>query len=133
MGRLVLDGAFFLGSVIVYLSALLLDHFELLGLRQAVSHFLGRPEAKPALKTSGIYRLVRHPLMLGLFMVFWASPRMTAGHLLFAVAMTLYILIGTMLEEKDLIRHFGNVYLHYIRRVPRYFPRIPRRDRRCTR
>jgi protein-S-isoprenylcysteine O-methyltransferase Ste14 len=106
------------------LSTFQIDHFELFGLRQVVDALRGARDRMQAFKTPFLYRLVRHPLMLGLLLVFWATPHMTAGHLLFAVMTTAYILVGVRFEEKDLVAEFGASYEQYRRRVPMLVPRL---------
>jgi protein-S-isoprenylcysteine O-methyltransferase Ste14 len=102
-----------IGWLIALTSTWLIDHFELFGLRQSRA---------AAFKTPLLYRLVRHPLMMGFLLAFWATPHMTAGHLLFAAMMTAYILIGVRLEERDLVAQFGDTYEQYRRRVPMLVP-----------
>jgi protein-S-isoprenylcysteine O-methyltransferase Ste14 len=104
------------------------DHFELTGLRQA-GWVAPRPVVTGGLQVRGMYAVVRHPLMTGLLVAFWATPRMGASHLLFAVASTGYVLLGVHFEERDLRRAFGPAYAAYAARVPALVPglALPRR------
>jgi protein-S-isoprenylcysteine O-methyltransferase Ste14 len=108
------------GWLIAIASTFMIDHFDLLGVRQAAT-VPGR-YAPPAFRIRWLYRWVRHPLMLGLLMAFWITPAMTVGHLLFAVAATAYIAVGVRLEERDLRRVIGPRYLVYAERVPAIAP-----------
>ena len=119
-----LTGTYWLGWLIANVSTFMIDHFDLFGLRQAFSKLRGSATTDPSFKTPLLYRIVRHPLMLGFLLAFWATPEMTAGHLLFAIAMTAYILVGVRLEERDLTARFGARYQHYCRSVPMLLPRI---------
>lgn len=113
---------FGLGWGLLLVSTFLIDHFELFGLRQVWAYFRRHEASTPAFKTPGPYRWVRHPMMLGIVVGFWATPHMTMGHLVLALGMTGYVLVGTALEERDLLRHFGRRYAAYRERVPMLVP-----------
>jgi protein-S-isoprenylcysteine O-methyltransferase Ste14 len=117
-----LRGVSFLGWGVVLVSSFLIDHFELFGLRQVVRHFRGRPAAAPAFRERSLYRVVRHPLMLGFLLAFWATPVMTMGHLFFAAMCSGYILVGIQIEERSLVAEHGDSYRDYRRRVPMLLP-----------
>ena len=118
-----LTATFCIGVLITVMSTFQIDHFELFGLRQVFDALRGAASRMQQFKTPLLYRLVRHPLMLGMLLVFWATPHMTAGHLLFAVMTTAYILVGVRFEEKDLVAQFGASYEQYRQRVPMLRPR----------
>ena len=124
LGQAVLYGLFGLGWLIVLLSTFLINHFDLFGLRQVWLHLLGKPYTPLKFTTPWLYKIVRHPLYVGWFLVFWATPTMTAAHLLFAVVTTIYILIATRLEERDLEDSLGEAYKDYKQRVPRFVPGV---------
>jgi methanethiol S-methyltransferase len=105
------------GWGIVLVSTFLIDHFELFGLKQTVSYAMGRPHEPPKFRERLFYRWVRHPLMLGFLIAFWATPVMSRGHLLFALVTTAYILIAIQIEERTLVHLHGDHYRDYQRRV----------------
>jgi protein-S-isoprenylcysteine O-methyltransferase Ste14 len=120
----ILTAICWIGWLIALASTYLIDHLELFGLRQLLDALSGAAARVTSFKTPLLYGLVRHPLMLGFLLAFWATPHMTAGHLLFALMMTGYILVGVRLEEQDLVGQFGESYEQYRRRVPMLVPRL---------
>jgi protein-S-isoprenylcysteine O-methyltransferase Ste14 len=111
-----------LGWLLVVGAVFAIDPWEFLGFRQALAAWRGTPEPAPRFKTPWLYRLVRHPMQLGLLLAFWVTPDMTVGRLVYAGAMTVYLLIGLMFEERALVRAYGDVYRDYQRRVPMLVP-----------
>ena len=121
-GRVVVWAVFWLGWGIALASTFMVSHFDLFGLRQVYLAWRGKPYTHIGFHARFLYRLVRHPLMLGFLIAFWAAPTMTAGHLLFSVAMTGYILIAVQLEERNLVAALGDQYRDYRREVPALIP-----------
>lgn len=118
---------FALGWLTVLVTTFLINHFELFGLQQAWFHVRGREPAAPRFRQPFLYRIVRHPLYAGFFLAFWATPRMSYGHLLLALGMSAYMLVAIRYEERDLVGLFGKDYEDYRSRVGMLTPRLRRR------
>ena len=121
-------GLFWIVWGMVLLSTFLINHFELFGLQQAWLNMQGREAEPPKFHQPLLYKWVRHPLYLGFFLAFWAAPEMTAGHLLLAVGVSIYMLIAIRYEERDLVDMFGQDYENYRRDVGMLTPRFRRRS-----
>ena len=124
--RLFLQALFWIGWGGVLVSTYLVDHFSLFGLKQVYSHLKERTEEGIPFRSPALYKVVRHPLYLGFIIAFWSTPRMTFGHLFFAVMTTAYIVVAIQFEERDLMRSYGETYREYRQRVSMLIP-FPRR------
>lgn len=103
-----------------------LGAFDPFGVTPLIARMRGKTPRAPRFVVRGLYRWVRHPLYLFCLVIIWAHPVLTSDRLLLDVLWTAWIVIGTILEERDLAREFGTDYQQYQRRVPMLLPRPPR-------
>ena len=129
-GTLLLQALFWMGWLLVLLSTFAIDHFDLFGLRQVYLHLRRREYIPVPFKQPVLYRYVRHPLLLGFMVAFWAAPKMSVGHLVFALATTVYSLLAIQLEERDLLASHGDTYRKYREQVSMIVPYRRRRSDR---
>ncbi len=125
VARTALWSLYVTGWLLVPLASLMINHFDLFGTRQVWLYLKQKAYTNLPFRTPMLYRFVRHPLYVGWIIAFWATPTMTAGHLLFAAGLTLYIFIAIPFEERDLKAHFGQEYIAYKQRVGGLIPRLP--------
>ncbi len=118
----VLYALFFIGWAILFISSFLINHFDLFGLRQTFLELMGKPYTQLKFRVTLFYKHVRHPLYFGMLLGMWATPTMTITHLVFALAITAYVVIGTLFEEKDLVNEFGETYKAYQAKKPMLIP-----------
>jgi len=122
IGALLMNCLFWAGWIILFSSTFMVSHADLFGLRQVYLKFKDQEYHHLEFKISGLYKLVRHPIMTGIIIAFWSTPHMTTGHLLFAVVVTAYILVALQFEEHDLMIFFGDKYADYKQKVSMLFP-----------
>ena len=124
----ILTGVFFFGWSLVLFSTFLINHFEVFGLKQVFDNLSNKFTENPKFKVKFLYKIVRHPIMLGYIIAFWSTPLMTLGHLIFAVITTLYIIVAVKyFEEKDLKKSIGKAYEDYQNKIPMIVPFTKRR------
>ncbi len=122
LGRYAIHAVYAAGWLMLLVATFLINHFDLFGLRQVYLYFVGKPYTGLPFRTPGMYRFMRHPIYFAWLCIFWATPRMTVAHLVFALATTGYILMAIPWEERDLVRIHGDDYRRYKQQVPKILP-----------
>ncbi len=117
-------GLYIFGIVLFFAATFIIDHFDLFGLKQVTVNLMKKTYIPPSFKVTYLYKFIRQPLYIGWFLIFWATPTMTLGHLVFAIGMSTYILIAIRYEEEDLARFHGEDYVRYKERVPKFIPKL---------
>ena len=125
LGAILLTG-YFSGWIIVLISTFLINHFHLFGLQQAFSAIKQTQSKEESFVTPFLYKLVRHPMMTGVLIALWCAPTLTVGRLVINVAMTVYIVLGVMHEEKALVADLGDEYEAYRKKKPMLIPGLPK-------
>lgn len=120
--RYIAYGGFAVGWIIIFVATFLTGHFDLFGLRQVYLHLISRLYTPPVFTCRFLYKAVRHPMMLGMFITLWATPVMTLSHLVLAISLSLYIVVGVRFEERDLLRNLGEDYRRYHAQTPMFLP-----------
>ena len=120
----ILWAGFALGWLLTVFSTFLTDHFDLFGLRQVYLHYVEKTYTEVSFSEHLFYKLVRHPMMLGMLMGFWLTPFMTLGHLVLATGFSIYILVGIHFEERTLLASLGEDYRSYREKTPKLFPKF---------
>jgi protein-S-isoprenylcysteine O-methyltransferase Ste14 len=123
-----ITAVYFAGWFIVLTGTFMINHFNLFGLQQVFRYLKQQEQASPKFVKPLLYKIVRHPLMLGFIIAFWAAPHMTIGHLLFAFATTGYILVAIQFEERDMVRMHGDDYIKYQHEVSQIIPMPPKKE-----
>jgi protein-S-isoprenylcysteine O-methyltransferase Ste14 len=131
VGVALMYGAFAFGWLLVLVCTFLINHFDLFGLRQVWLNFRNKPYTPLEFKLPLAYRIVRHPMYVGWFFAFWATPTMTFAHFAFAIATSVYILIAIQLEERDL-QDAHPEYDQYRKRVPMIVPFFRKRSEKSA-
>ncbi len=121
-GYITLYILFFIGWSILFISTFQINHFDLFGLRQTYFELTGKPYTPLHFRVKGFYKIVRHPLYFGGIVGLWATPNMSVTHLIFALALSMYFIIGTLFEEKDMEKEFGSQYNQYRKQTPMFVP-----------
>lgn len=124
---MLLQGVYWLGWAILFAASFMINHFDLFGLRQVYLHLQDKPYTPVPFVQVAFYKVIRHPIMLGLLLGFWSAPKMSYGHLLFATGATGYIFIGIWLEERNTRDALGAAYARYHRETPMLLPTLRRK------